>query len=174
MAIIPSFTAIQSSSVLSTLTVTDTSTGTDILITQRRVYLIQANGDFLVNSDAVNEQYFAWDYADTSIDITDILDVDYAIYVRVDWLNVSDTVLYTETVLNGYPGYEENFLYGLTGAQTSNPSLINNANYYLSKMTLRVQVDDATQAITQGGDIFSAQAAYNRGMYLVNNPQTFF
>lgn len=173
MSFSENFTAQQSASVYSTMVVTDTSTGSNVLITKRRVYFIQANLDYLT-TDATTHDYFDWAYADASITILNLLDKDYALNVKVEWLDVSNTVLYSKTILNGYPAYEEAFLYSLTMAQTSNPQLINNQNYWLSKITLRTQVDDAAQAITQGNDIYSAQASYNRGMYLVNNPQVFF
>ena len=174
MSFVQNFTAQQSSTVYPTVTLTDTSTGSDGSITQRRAYFIQANGDYLVNSDAVNETYFQWAYASSTKTITDLLDKDYSLNIRVDWLDVSNVVLYTKTILYGFNSYENAFLYQLTCAQSSNPQLVNNVNYWGSKMTLRVQVDDATQAIEQGGDIYSAQAAYDRGTYIKDHPQIFF
>lgn len=174
MSFVENFTAQQSSTVYSTCTLTDTSTGSDGSITQRRAYFIQANGDYLVTSAAVNSTYFQWDYADATLTILLLLDKDYALNVKVEWLDVSNTVLYSKTILYGFNIYEEAFLYSLTTAQSSNPQLVNNANYWNSKIALRVQVDDATQAITQGNDIYSAQAAYTRGTYIKDHPQIFF
>lgn len=174
MPIVPNFTAVQSASDYTEITVTDTSTGSDSNITQRRLYFIQANGSYLITDAAINEEYFEWDYADASITIADLIDKDYALNVKVEWLDVSNTVLYTKTILNGYNAYENAYLYSLTNAQASNPTLINNANFYLNKIALRVNVDDATQAIELGGDIYSAQASYDRGTNIKDNPKTFF
>jgi hypothetical protein len=173
MSFTPNFSVTQSSTDYAEVTATDTSTGSDGAITQRRIYFIQANGAYLTTS-ATTHDYFQWAYASATKTIADLLDKDYALNIKVEWLDVSNVVLYTKTILYGFDAYENDFLYQLSCAQTSNPSLINNQNYWLNKMILRCQVDDASQSITQGNDIYSAQAAYNRGMYLVNNPQTFF
>lgn len=171
----PNFTAQQSSTDYTVVTVNDTSTGSDVLVTQRRVYFTLANAAYLTTSAANSAGYFPWAYAATSLTVNDLLDKDYALNILVQWLNVSNTVLYSKTIIYGFDSYEEAFLAQLTCAQSSsNPALINNQNYWLNKITLRTQVDDAAQAIEQGNNILAAQAAYNRGTYIVAHPQLFF
>ena len=46
MPLVPNFTASQYSGTPSVITLTDTSTGSDVTITSRRVYLLQSNGTF--------------------------------------------------------------------------------------------------------------------------------
>ena len=48
MPLVPNFTASQFSGTPSIITLTDTSTGSDVTIAKRRVYLLQSNGTFLV------------------------------------------------------------------------------------------------------------------------------
>ena len=48
MPLVPNFTASQFSGTPSVLTLTDTSTGSDVTIAKRRIYLLQANGTMLV------------------------------------------------------------------------------------------------------------------------------
>jgi len=173
MAFIPLFGASQSAGTPSSLTFTDVSTGTDAAITQRRILLLQSDGTYLVPS-GTSTNYISWALATNPLIIADLLDTDYSLSIVVQWLDVNNAVLYTKTVLYDFPTYENYFLYNLTTAQASNPALLNNQNFYLSKVTLRCHVDDAVQAVTLGNDIYSAQASNNRGMFLVNHPKTFF
>src|SRR3990172_265316 len=92
----PNFTASQNSGTPSVITLTDSSTGSDVAITQRRAYLLQANGEDL-GPTGTSTYYIQWAYANSSIDI-DVLSVDTALSITVQWLNVSNTVLYTKTI----------------------------------------------------------------------------
>ena len=82
MALTPLFTSSQTVGLPNIITITDTSTGSDVLVTQRRVYLIKQDGTYLVPVGTTTD-YIVWDYADVSIDI-DALDKDYCLNVKVD------------------------------------------------------------------------------------------
>jgi hypothetical protein len=100
-----------------------------------------------------------------------------ALDITVEWLNVSNTVLYTTTSLEGFTLYNETFYYSLTQAQAmiSNPSYIaQDTNYYNNKMKLRIFIDSGNQAIAIGNDITSAQECYDAATYIVSNQQNFF
>ena len=137
---------------------TDTSTGSDAAITSRRVYLTNSDGDYVVPTGN-STNYVEWPYADSSITI-DCLTEDTALSVRVDWLDVSNGILYTKTILCGFTGYNEAFYYQLTQGQISS-NIINDTTYYNNKMNLRVAIDSGNQAIEVGEDIFSAQSCYD-------------
>lgn len=159
----PDFTAIR---------LTDTSTGNDGDITQRRVYLIQADGSYLVPTGTITD-YIYWNYLDTSIDI-DVLNKDYALQILVQWLNVGNTVLYSKTGLYGFTLYNENFLYTLTQNQQNLPEIIQDTNYFANKSIMRVLVDSGDQAISLGGDITNAQENYDAATYMRINENLYF
>ena len=77
MALIPNFSTEQFSGTPNAFTITDTSTGSDVTITSRRIYLLQANGTFLVPA-GTNTNYIVWNIADSSI-VLDVLSQDTAL-----------------------------------------------------------------------------------------------
>ena len=171
MAISPSFTASQNSGTPSIITLTDTSTGTDVAITQRRVYLLQSNGQYLVPTGTIPD-YIEWDIVDPTISLN-VLVQDTALSITVQWLSVSNTVIESVTTSFAFTAYNETFYYGLTESQVANANLTASTNWYQTKMILRVELDSAYQAITFASDIFSAQAALNRATF-ISTIQSFF
>lgn len=91
MPLVPNFTGTQQIGLPSCVYLTDTSTGSDVAITQRRAYIQDVQGNYLVPSGTTTD-YVVWSILDTSISI-DCLTQDTAPYVLVQWLNVSGTVL---------------------------------------------------------------------------------
>lgn len=61
----------------------DTSTGSDIGIVERRIYLQLYDGTYLVPSGTTTD-YIVWPLAQTTFSV-DILDADKAISIKVDW-----------------------------------------------------------------------------------------
>src|SRR4051812_32015248 len=98
MALTPNFVASQAGGTPQNLTLTDSSTGSDGAITQRRIYLVQADGTYLTPSGSTTD-YIAWAYANASITISDILSNDIALSILVQWLSVTNVVLYDKTIL---------------------------------------------------------------------------
>lgn len=175
MPLTPSFSSSQIIGQPSSIVLTDTSTGSDVAVVKRRVYLVNYLGENVVPSGTTTS-YIDWNILDSSITI-DCLTEDSALNVTVQWLNVSNVVLYSATDLKGYTLYNETFYYSLTQAQSaaSNPSnIIQDTVYYTNKMKLRVLIDSGNQAITLGDDIASAQQCYNGATYLTNNQDLFF
>ena len=172
MPFVPNFTASQYSGTPSIITLTDTSTGSDVTIVSRRVYLLQANGTFLVPTG--NQQlYILWDLVDPSIDI-DVLSQDTALSITVQWMNAANAVVTSKTISFAFTAYNETFYYGLTESQVANSNLTASTNWYQTKLVLRVEIDSALQAITFASDIYSAQAALNRATFISTNQSFFF
>lgn len=170
MPLTPLFTVSQPNA--TTIRLTDTSTGSDVAITQRRVYLQQADGGYLVPTGTTTD-YVEWDYGDVTIDI-DVLNTDYALQILVEWLDVANEVLYDKTGLYGFKYYNENFLYSLTQYQQNNPTVIQDTNYFNNKSKMRELVDSGDQAITWGNDITNAQENYDAASYFRLNENLFF
>jgi len=166
----PLFTVSQPNA--TTIRLTDTSTGADAAITQRRVYLQQADGSYLVPTGTTTD-YIYWNYLDASIDI-DVLNTDYALLILVQWLNVGNTVLYSKNGLYGFTWYNENFLYTLTQFQQNNPTVLQDTNYFNNKSKVRVLIDSGDQAIVWGNDITNAQENYDAASYFRLNENLFF
>lgn len=175
MAIVANFSASQTPGVPEDILLTDTSTGTDAAVTQRRVYIQTAAGDYLVEEGTTTE-YEAWgDFpATTELTLTDILDKDYGVRVVVQWLDVSDTVLYDKTLYYGFTCYNEDFDYQLTQTVAGNPLLISDNNFWGNKSTLRGYIDSGNNAITRNSDTAAAQQCYDLATNMRINSQYFF
>lgn len=151
----------------------DTSTGTDVAVTQRRIYLQKYDGTYLVPSGTLTS-YIAWPLGvSTSITINP-LDKDYALSVLVQWLNVGNTVLYSKTILSVFNMYASTLDDFLISGQQANPSKINDTNYYLNRIKLRVAINDAINSISDMSDITNSQQACDRGNYFVDNQSNLF
>lgn len=166
------FTASQTIGSPSIVTLTDAHVGTDSNVTQRRAYLQTAASTYLVPTGTTTS-YVQWALADTSINI-DALTKDYALSIKVQWLDVTNVVLYEKIILYDFTMYSETFYYGLTQNQTSSPNIVNDTNYYNNKMILRCNIDEANNAVTYGSDITSSQAALDRATYLITNENIFY
>lgn len=172
MPLTPSFAVTQPVGEPSEVTITDDSTGVDAAITQRRVYLATAYGDFLVE-DGTSTDYEPWALANSSITL-DLLDKDYALLITVEWLNVANVVLYSLSQNVGLTSYNEDFDYQLTQMVSGNTLLVNDANFYKSKSDLRTNIDSGNQAIERADDIFGAQQCYDRATQIRLNSQYYF
>jgi len=172
MPLVPNFTASQTSGTPSVITLTDTSTGSDVTIASRRVYLLQSNGTFLVPAGTTTD-YIVWDLVDTSINL-DVLSQDTALSITVQWMSGIQTVVTSKTISFAFTAYNETFYYGLTESQVANANLTASSWWYQNKLILKVEIDSAIQAITFASDIYSAQAALNRATYISTNSSIFF
>lgn len=173
MAFVENFTGSQNSGTHGTVTFTDTSTGTDVAITQRRIFLLQSDGTYLTGNRTVN--YDAWALINTSISL-DVLNQDTALLVKVQWLDVSNAVLYEKEIAFGFDAFGQNFFYGLTDGQVpiTNPPITLSSNYYLNKVQFYCYLTSASQAITYASDIYKAQIAYDLDQWMISNQNDFF
>lgn len=168
------FSASQTYGNPSTVTLSDDHTGIDAAVTGRKIYITDAAGNPVVPSGNPSSIFVLWPLADgLTIDL-DILANDLALKIIVTWTNVSDVALYTDTNYYAFTLYSETFYYTLTQAQTSDPNIIQDANYYNSKMILRCSIDEANNAIQYASDLVSSQGALDRALYLIQNESLFF
>lgn len=175
MAFVPLFTFTQNSGTPTDLTGYELSTGVDADITQRRVYLLQSDGSYLIPSGTTTD-YVSWAIANSSVTISDILNQDTALSITVDWLNGSNTVLYTKTIAFGFAAFGETFYYSLTQSQVpiTNPAVALSTDYYMNKMKLRVFLDSAAQSISFASDIYSAMVCYDAETFMIANANDYF
>ena len=175
MAIVANFSASQTPGVPGTILLTDTSTGTDVAVTQRRVYIQTAAGNYLVE-EGVTTEYSPWlDFPSTTeLTLTDILDKDYGVRIVCQWLDVSNTVLYDKTLYYGFTCYNEDFDYQLTQTVAGNPLLISDNNFWGNKSTLRGYIDSGNNAITRNSDISAAQICYDLATTMNTDSQYLF
>jgi hypothetical protein len=166
------FTATQVIGEPSQIIITSVVVGTDVAVTKMRAYPTKADATTLVE-DGTSTAYEEWSYTTGVATTLDILDKDYCLNIIVQWLNVGNTVLYTETILVMVSLYNEEFYYSLTQNQSANANLLSNRNYYENKMKLRVELDSASQAISYAGDQYGGQACLDRATYLRLNEQLF-
>lgn len=167
-----SFNSTQTIGEESTVTITAVVTGTDVLVTQRRVYLQTDSGEFLVPTGTTTD-YVQWAIANSSINI-DCLDKDYGLRIVVEWLDVNNVVLYDDEQYVGLTLYNESFDYSLTQLMAANPLLINDNALWQNKSKLRTFIDSGNNAITFASDLYNAQLCYDAATDLRLGSQYFF
>ena len=172
MPFVPNFTASQYSGTPNIITLTDTSTGSDGTIAKRRIYLLQANGTFLVPNGTTTD-YIEWNLAETTIDL-DVLSQDSALSITVQWLTSGNAVVTSKTISFAFVAYNQTFYYGLCQDLVGNANLSASQDWFQWMLDLQVQIDSAQQAISYASDIFTAQAALNRATYISTNSSYFF
>lgn len=173
MPLTPNFSTSQVLGSPNQFTITDASTGSDVAIVSRRVFILTATGDYLVPEGNVSPVYVVWPLAEANITLS-VLEKDMALSVRVDWVDVNGNAVVTKTAIYGFTQYNELFYYDLTERQVSRPLIIEDTSYYDNKMRLRVEVDAGDQAVIFGADIYSAQSCYDRATYLRINQDKYF
>jgi hypothetical protein len=173
--ITPNFTRGQTLGLPSQINLVDTSTGSDSQsITKRRVYITDKDGNYIVPSGTTTD-YVEWDnYPGTTTLTIDALTRDMAVNIRVDWLNSSNVVQQTKTILSDFTLYAKTYYLFLCKAQSSNTKLRNNANFYQNYIKLLVSIKEADDSILLLQDISSSQAALNRAYDLIQKPSNFF
>lgn len=172
MALTQNFSASQVVGQPSQVVITDTSTGVDAAVVARRVYLKTVNAIYLKLAGTATD-YEAWAIANPSITL-DVLDKDYCLLVRVDWLGVSGQILYTLSSLVVFKQYGDTFLYHLTQQQAGNPLLIQDKDFYSNKGKLITYLDSAVNACNLAVDQYGAQLCLDRATELRINQQTYF
>lgn len=173
MPLTPNFSVSQLAGSPSSFTITDTSSGSDAGITVRWLYLLQADGTYLVPSGNLTD-YIVWDYNDASITL-DLLSQDTALSVTVEWRDGS-TDLYDKTQAVGLDAFGQNFFYSLSDGQVPiiNPPVALSQDYYLNKVQFFCYLKSAEQAITYASDIVKAQSAYDLDQWMINNQANLF
>lgn len=173
MALTPNFSTSESLSDNNLVTFTDTSTGTDLTITTRRIYVRLANGNYLTTSgESTTSAYESWSYADSSIQL-DLLTNSTTANVTVDWY-AGATLTYTKTILCEWDLYDYLFAFELIQDQTANPGIIQDKNYYSNFFQFITNIWNSESAVTYGDDLYSSQAALDRNQNMINNSTLYF
>lgn len=164
MSFVASFSITPTASA-STFILEDTSVGSDAGLTGRTIYLYQSSGQLLVAA-------IPWAIGNATISL-DVLEQDYALNVKVDWASSSPLAppsTYTYSLIYAFVKYGQQFVYSLTQQQESNPSIVQDTNFYGNKLIVICLILSAQNAIDIGESLFSAQnciALYQN--YLVNS-----
>lgn len=172
MSYVQNFSISQSGLSPDTITAENTSTGTDAAITSLRIYFQTPYGTYLVVSGTTTD-YEAWALANASQSFA-VLNQDWALSIRVDWLDVSDTVLYTLTQVFCFPQFNKNFFYYLQQQGSLTPSVIQDTNYFANMATYWMSITGAIQSVVIGADIASSQACLDRATNMMNNQNLYF
>ena len=177
MPFTPGFSTSQTIGLPNKINFTDTSTGSDINIVSRRIFIQDAANTYIVQKGTTTT-YEDWVIVSPPLDplsiSLDVLKKDMALYLTVQWLNASNTVLYEKSYLTGFTLYNESFDYQMTQVLSGNPLLINDHNFFANKSQLRVSIDSGNQAIFLAADIFGGQQCYDRATNLRLNSPYFF
>jgi len=172
MALTPNFTCSQIIGASSEIVFEDTSTGADAAVVARRIYLQTNLSTYLVPSGTTTS-YIAWALVTNPI-TEDVLDKDYALTVKIDWLDVSNAILYTKTLVYVFQRFNIEFDYSLTYSEANGGASLNSSNWLKSRMQLRLSIEDADSAITEASSVTDSQAACDRGTYLRLNTNLFY
>lgn len=172
MPLTPSIAVAQSGLSPNLVVITDDSSGADAAVTSRRVFVQDTSGEYYV-PEGTTTDYTQWSYADASISLN-ILTQDIGALITVQWLDVSNTVLYTYT--NTYPlaEYNKQFFYYLFQQQSLAPSVVQDANYYANLSTFWADVQGGVNCVTLADDIAACQNAFNRATNMRLNEAIYF
>lgn len=171
MAFSPAFTVSQSSTTPASLTVNDTSTGSDAAIFSRRVYVSQSDGTYLTGNGTVN--YTSWALVDSSITLN-ILTQDIGASITVEWLDVSGNVRYSSNSTFPLSEFNKQFLYYLVQQQGLTPSIVQDTNYSSNLSVFYVNIVAGINAVTYGNDISACQDCFTRSTCMRLNENNFF
>jgi hypothetical protein len=174
MPLSPNFSTSQTSGAPESINFIDTSTGSDVAVVTRRIYMQKSDGTFLVETGTSTE-YEVWSgFPGTTTITLDVLEQAEGLTITVQWLDVSNAVLYDKALVYGFPLFLEEFDYGLTQLMAANPLLINDNNFFNNKSLLRTLLDSGNQAIEQASDTYNAQLCYDQGTELMTSSQYYF
>lgn len=158
----------------SSITFTDTSTGSDGNITSRRIYPYKADGTLLLPSGNTTG-YIDWPLPLGTALSVNLLQRDMALNIEVVWISSSPlpSSTYNKTNLYGYTGYTKYFIYQRVQDISANPNILNDTNYYDSLSKMQTEVDNCDLSV-EYGSVVNAQAALDRAYYFVVNENLFF
>jgi hypothetical protein len=169
----PNFSATESLGMPEQVTLTDTSTGSDAGLTERRVYFRMANGKWLTTAgESTTPAYEVWPIADSSITLS-LLSQSTTLEITVFWMT-AEAVTYQKSTLYCFDLFDYLFAYNLIGAQTSDPGIIQDTSYYSNFSAFIVNMFCAESAVIYGDDLYSSQAALNRNQVLIDNEGDYF
>lgn len=169
----PNFSITQSDADPSYITITDTSIGSDLGLTARRILMALPNRTYLTTSGVASTlTYIDWPIGSTSMTIS-VLPRSEAPTVTVDWMTGA-VATYTKTTKYCLDLADYIFGLGLTMDQVADNSITQDANWYANKMQLVVNICDAENSITYINDTTLSQNSLDRNYWLISNASKFF
>ncbi len=172
MAFEPNFTVSQVTGQPANVAFEDTSTGSDNDIAGRVIYPIQANGIVLLPTGTTTAGIL-WTWPDLTTTVEDLLNKDYSLAVKVEWVDVDGNKLYELTKDCNFKMYNSLFNYSLVYQEANGLASLNSINWLTSRMALYLAINDSDTSVTDMSSIASGQDANDRGTYLRENPNLF-
>lgn len=172
MAFVPSISVSQLAATPNIVSVTDDSTGSDMAIVSRQIYVQTAAGTYLVPSGTTTD-YTAWALVLTTIPLN-ILTEDQCVNIVVNWLDVNGATLYTYE--NQYPlaQYNKQFLPYLVSAQGLTPGIVQDSNYSGNIAAFWSDVVAGINQVNFARDIAGGQNCFNRATNMRLNQNLYF
>lgn len=170
MPLNPSFTVSNNSVQTNVFVLTDTSTGSDVNIASRSIFIYLIDNSLFTGSSIP----FPLVAGNGDTISPSILTQDFAYSITVNWLDGSGNTLYTFSIIGVFTGFLEWFFYGLTQQIAAQSSIQNDSSFYNNYSKLRVLIDSANQAINIGGSIFNAQNMILLAQQLQQNSTLYF
>ncbi len=99
---------------------------------------------------------------------------DWALSVKVDWLDVSSAVVETKTIVLGFTVFNENFDFTLSQMLSGNSPLMNDNGFFEKKSLLRTYIDSGNQAVAIASDYLTAQICYDEATKIRDKSQYLF
>jgi hypothetical protein len=172
MSFTQSFSVLQSPQSPALLFFKDTSTGSDISITSRRIYIQGWDGNFIVPVGTTTD-YIVWPLLDIEFTV-DVFTQDTAANVKVDWLDDAGTVLYSANDNYCFSEYNKQFFYYLIQQQSLTYNVVQDGNYFTNLGVYWINIVSATNSIVIGNDIYASQVCLNRATNMMDNQSYFF
>lgn len=175
MAFAGAFTAVQQApNCNSNLLFTDTSVGSDTNITDRQIRAYNAAGNIVLPAGNTLG-YIDWPVLLATPLTVNLLPNDMALIITVTWISSAPIggSTYVATILYGFTGYSDAFIYQLIENLSANPALRNDANwnYYFSRG--QNDIDSVVRSITNLS-IVNAQENLDDMQYIISNASKFF
>jgi hypothetical protein len=151
---------------INTFVITDTSTGFDALIVDRKINVYKSDNSLFSTIDFPLS-------AGNTISLP-ILDKDYAVTIVLQWLYAGNFAQYQANQLFVFTGYLEWFFYSLVQQISASPGITEDSVFYQNMCILRARIDGANSSINVGSSVFNAQNMVSLAQNMVNNSTLFF
>lgn len=151
---------------------TDISTGSDVAIASRRVYLKKGGVGYLV-PQGVTTDYNVWPLSVTEL-MLDILKKDSAVNIIVEWMDVNNNVLYRKSGVYCFTSKTLSFYYYLCQNRIAYPPTIMGERYFSNASDLYMNIKAAEYAVMLGRSAREAQQCLDRATEKVLNENKYF
>ena len=166
MPLVPSFTITPLGDGAS-FVVADTSSGSDVSITDRQILIYKPDSSLLVPP-------IDFPLSDGASITLSILTEDIAVTILVNWNNNVGGVLYTFNLVWAFVQFAYLFLQQLTQTQISNPAIVNDLFFMQNKFDLFTEIQSALNAINTGKSVSAAQGCILRYQQLITDSNDYF